>query len=112
MTFAAATCSCDECGIPNEILEAARKHKRKATHNYGTNKRIMMEQQRELVGRFRGYSVWKFVLGWGGDPIVELRNSWRIIFVQELSEEVSFILAVRYRLYNTVLCECFQSKMS
>ena len=89
MTFAAATCSCDECGIPDEVLEAARRHKRKATHNYGSNKRIVMGQKRELVGRFRGYSLWKFVLGCGGDPIVELRNSWRIVYVEEL-REVSF----------------------
>jgi hypothetical protein len=90
MTFATASagCSCDECGIPSEILEAIRK--RKAHHEAEAlqykRSNVNIEQRRELVARYGGYSIWKWVLPLGsGDPIVELRNSWRVVFVERLS---------------------------
>lgn len=96
MTFAAsADCECDECGIPEEILEAVRKRKAEQTHAYGSNKRIRIEQRRELVARFGGYSIWKWVLPVGsGDPIVELRNSQRIVLVDRLSDVSASCLCV------------------
>jgi hypothetical protein len=87
MTFASsAGCECDECGIPEEILEAVRKRKAEQTHAYGSNKRVHIEQKRELVARYGGYSIWKLTLPvGGGDPIVEMRNSYRILFVERLT---------------------------
>ena len=86
MTFAGPRCDCDECDLPPSIAAAVQK--RKATHNYGANKRVNIRQSRLLVARHGGYSVWKLELpaDCGGDPIVELRNSWRILFVEELAE--------------------------
>jgi len=86
MTFAKPSCDCDECDLPPDIAAAVKK--RKATHNYGANKRINIRQSRILVARHGGYSVWKLVLpaDCGDDPIVELRNSWRILFVERLAE--------------------------
>ena len=87
MTFATG-CSCDECGIPEEILEAVRKRQRLNEEESIKFLHANIQQKRELVARHGGYSIWRLVLpaDGEGDPIVEMRNSWRVVFVEMLSD--------------------------
>lgn len=102
MTFAAGAvggdfgCECDgcECGpstVPPAIKSAVDEHqrKRKAEQPVATvfegSKRLYIRQNRELIKREGGFSLWRLDLPVdGGDPIVEFRNSHRILFVKRL----------------------------
>ncbi len=57
---------------------------------FESSKNLNIQQQRELVKRESGVSVWKLVLprynGRGADPIVEYRNSHRILFAKKVPE--------------------------
>ena len=93
MTFAtAASCNCDECGIndviPPEILRAVRAHQAKRKSEglvapFDKRSKVNIVQRRELIDRFGGVSLWKWTLPAGnGDPIVEYRNTHRIVLAK------------------------------
>eukprot|EP00986_Skeletonema_menzelii_P020005 scaffold29843_cov143-Skeletonema_menzelii.AAC.1 len=99
MTFASGeiSCNCDECdfgpSVPPDIQRAVQEHlkKRKLEQPvFESSQQLNIQQQRELVKRESGVSVWKLVLprynGNGADPIVEYRNSHRILFVKKMPE--------------------------
>ena len=86
MTFAniGELCDCDECGpLSNfEISSAIAQHKRqKMLDNDNFAKTIV--QERSLIKRQDGLSIWKLVLPpRGAEPLTEYGNSHRIIFVE------------------------------
>ena len=101
MTFAAGDllgmgCECDECeceapgdAVPPTIRNAVDEHlkKRQLEHPsvFEGSKRLCIRQSREMVKREDGFSIWKLDLPLdGGDPIVEYRNSHRVVFVKQL----------------------------
>lgn len=105
MTFASeGGCPCcvdgDECDTPsaatnervppaisNAVNEHLRKRKLEEPSVFGGSKRLHIRQNRELVKREDGFSIWRLDLPLaGGDPIVEYRNSHRIVFVKQLSK--------------------------
>ena len=82
MTFAsgdiARNCDCDECGlIPVSIANAIRQHKRR--------KVVQRTQDRSLVTRADGLSVWKNTMPLQAEPLIEFGNSHRIVLVDKLS---------------------------
>ena len=97
MTFANGDgkfCDCDECGneeVPELIRDAvaAAVHKRKAEQPsvFDPSKSMCIRQTRTLVRRGHGISVWRYELPpeRNPEPIVEYRNSHRIIFVRTMS---------------------------
>ncbi|KAL7544195.1 hypothetical protein ACHAWF_007576 [Thalassiosira exigua] len=102
MTFASGGlgCECDECEcgpstVPPTIREAVNEHSRKRKLEEPTvfevSKRLQIRQNRELVKREGGFSLWRLELPVdGGDPIVEFRNSHRILFVKNLPKVSSY----------------------
>jgi hypothetical protein len=107
MTFAtAASCACDECDInindviPPEILRAVRAHQNKRKSDqliapFDKRSKVNIVQRRELIERFGGVSLWKLTMPAGnGDPIVEYRNSHRIVFVQRLPRVNSTVFSI------------------
>lgn len=85
---------CD-CGpsVPVDIQRAVQEHLKKRKFEqpvFESSQQLNIQQQRELVKRESGVSVWKLVLpryhGRGADPIVEYRNSHRILFVKKMPE--------------------------
>ena len=111
MTFAASGGSCpccddgDECGtssatpngdgqreaMANEMSKAVEhlgKRKSEELPVFEDPKRLCIRQQRELVKRECGFSIWRltFPLTEGEDPIVEQRSNHRIVFVKQLSK--------------------------
>eukprot|EP00970_Alexandrium_tamarense_P001486 scaffold154_cov185-Alexandrium_tamarense.AAC.14 len=115
MTFAAGgMCACDECdenglstsAVPTDIREAVAAHnlkKRKLEQQqqsmlFKGRKKVDINQTRELMKREGGISIWKLTLppGRGGcndDPIVEYRNSHRILFIKSLPKS-STVLSI------------------
>mmetsp|Transcript_23676 Transcript_23676/g.52903 ORF Transcript_23676/g.52903 Transcript_23676/m.52903 type:complete len:283 (+) Transcript_23676:214-1062(+) len=97
MTFAHGDgkfCDCDECendAVPDLIRDAAAAeiNKRKAEQPsvFDPNKSMCIRQTRTLVRRGHGISVWRYELPpeRNPEPIVEYRNSHRIIFVRTMS---------------------------
>ena len=96
MTFAnGRACDCDECGtadaVPGQIRQAAaaaiRKRKAEQPSVFDPSKSVCLRQTRTLVRRDHGISVWRYELPpeRNPEPIVEYRNSHRIIFVRTMS---------------------------
>ena len=96
MTFAHGDigCECDECGpsaVPETIRAAVEEHLRKRRREepsvFDGSKRLRVTQERSLVKREGGFALWRLELPIdGGDPIVEYRNSHRIVFVKRLDK--------------------------
>ena len=99
MTFANGDvgCECDECdcgvsdAVPPTIRSAVDEHVRKRKLEqpsvFEGSKRLQIRQNRDLVKREDGFSIWRLDLPVdGGDPIVEYRNSHRILFVKQLNK--------------------------
>lgn len=98
MTFAsgALDCNCDECEcgpstVPPTIRKAVEEHLRKRQLEqpsvFDGAKRLRVNQERTLVKREGGFSLWRLELPVdGGDPIVEYRNSHRVQFVKRLDK--------------------------
>ncbi len=92
-------CGCDECGpfsteVPPTIRDAVNEHLRKQKMEqhkqqllFDASKRFYIRQNRELVKREGGFSLWRLDLPLGGgDPIVEFRVNHRIIFIKQLNK--------------------------
>lgn len=84
MTFAdMANCDCDECGrvcrlqfrLGNVPIEIGQQEDVESTF-----------QQRSLVKREGGVSIWKIIMPPGANPITEFGNSHRFVFVWKLPE--------------------------
>jgi hypothetical protein len=90
MTFAHGVvrdCECDECGleqVPQSIKEAVRKHKRAKLMSVVE----ITHQERHLVDRDGGLSIWRLVLPVRSEPMVEYGNSHRIVLVKHMAEGV------------------------
>ena len=90
MTFAHGVvrdCDCDECGlepIPQSIKDAVRKHKRAKLMSVVE----ITHQERHLVKREGGLSIWRLILPVGSEPLVEYGNSHRIVLVKNMPENV------------------------
>jgi len=91
MTFASGStgrggCDCDECGgfslIPPSITEAIREHKRLKLMTLP----VRRTQDRTLVTREEGMSVYQLTMPLDADPLVEFGSSHRIIFVKTLKK--------------------------
>ena len=86
MTFAhgaARDCDCDECGLeplPPSIAEAVRKHKRAKLMSVVE----ITHQERHLIGREGGLSIWRLRLPINSEPMIEYGNSHRIVLVQHM----------------------------
>lgn len=89
MTFTSmfGSCDCDECGegtcqpatgptIPPQIKAAIQEHKRQ--------KIAIPSQERTLIFRNGGISIWELVLPPCSQPITELCSSHRFIFVTQI----------------------------
>jgi hypothetical protein len=84
-------CECGPSSVPPDIQRAVQEHlkKRKLEKSvFERSQRLNIQQQRELVKRESGFSIWKLVLPryHRSDPIVEHRNSHRILFVKQMPE--------------------------
>lgn len=84
MTFAdMATCDCDECErlcqVPVTLVRDI-PHDRMILHPMGAS----VTQERSLVKREGGISIWKTTMPHGAEPIREFGNSHRFIFVWSL----------------------------
>ncbi len=84
MTFASSNknCECDDCGdiceLPVSIAEAVETfHRNRLIHetNY---------QQRDLVVRESGVSIWKMTLPPGAEPLRELGGQHRLLLVSRI----------------------------
>ena len=83
MTFShgvARDCDCDECGLPPSIAEAVRKHKRAKLMSVVE----ITHQERHLIAREGGLSIWRLKLPLNSEPMIEYGNSHRIVLVQHL----------------------------
>jgi hypothetical protein len=88
MTFSSAAqgggagCDCDECGIavPGPILKAMREHKRQKLET-GPLKRT---QERILVCRQDGLTVWKWTMPLDAEPLIEFGSTHRLIWLEKL----------------------------
>lgn len=83
MTFASGVptgrnCDCDECGsmLPLSIATAIKTHK--------LTEPMRRTQDRTLVARRGGISVWKLTMPRNAEPLVEYGNSHRIVLVDRL----------------------------
>jgi hypothetical protein len=87
MTFAfpgASSCDCDECEggecfMPKEVGDAVEQHKRLKMFNDLCS---TITQERSLVTRYDGLSVWKLTMPPGAPPFTEYGNTHRFIFVE------------------------------
>jgi len=104
MTFASAGalggCECCDDGecepssasaVPPTIRSAVDEHLRKRKLEepsvFEGSKRLHIRQNRELVKREDGFSIWRLDLPHtGGDPIVEYRNNHRILLVRQMNK--------------------------
>ena len=90
MTFAHGVvrdCDCDECGlepIPQSIKDAVRKHKRAKLMSVVQ----ITHQERYMVKRDGGLSIWRLILPVGSEPLVEYGSSHRIVLVKSMSDNV------------------------
>lgn len=101
--FSPQECNCGP-SVPPDIRKAVREHlkkRRKLQQQsiFGQSQRLNIQQHRELVKReSSGFSVWKLVLprchDIVSDPIVEYRNSHRVIFIKQMPEVSKY--AARY----------------
>jgi hypothetical protein len=93
-------CGCDDCGplsdeVPPTIRDAVKEHLRKRKMEqynrqillFHGSKRLYIRQNRELVKREGGFSLWRLDMPLdGGDPIVEFRANHRIMFIKQLNK--------------------------
>ena len=93
MTFATLggssnNCDCDECGLtcvmPKDISEAVEEHKRQML--LYNNVSSIICQERSLIFRHEGLSIWKLVLPPGANPLTEYGNSHRFVLVDYMPE--------------------------
>ena len=90
MTFAHGVvrdCDCDECGlepVPQSIKDAIRKHKRAKVMSVVE----ITHQERHLVKREGGLSIWRLILPVSSEPLVEYGNSHRLVWVKSMSDNV------------------------
>jgi len=93
MTFALGAhqnrdCDCDECGldtgsmVPVSIANAIREHKRLKLMNVP----VRRTQERVLLTRENGISVWELIMPLDAEPLIEFGYSHRIIFVKTLKK--------------------------
>mmetsp|Transcript_10651 Transcript_10651/g.31507 ORF Transcript_10651/g.31507 Transcript_10651/m.31507 type:complete len:270 (-) Transcript_10651:318-1127(-) len=106
MTFATGVqrdCDCDECGlcggldtpagrpagmsaigagVPPDVAEYIREHKKSKLASGPVTRR----QERVLVARADGASVYRLTIPPGADPLVEFGNSHRIVVVDRLKK--------------------------
>jgi len=86
MTFAHGVmrdCDCDECGlepVPPDVREAIRKHKRAKLMSVVE----ITRQERSLVARDGGLSIWHLKYPVGAEPMVEYGDSHRIVLVDKI----------------------------
>ena len=90
MTFAHGVlrdCDCDECGlepVPPDIRDAIRKHKRAKLMSVVE----ITSQERHLVARDGGLSIWRLKYPVGAEPMVEYGDSHRIVLVDQMPNSV------------------------
>ena len=91
MSFAnMADCDCDECDficeLPPPIIDAIKGHK----------KRKLLEaipsQERALIMRDGGISIWQIIMPPGAKPLTEFGNSHRFIFLKTLPKVSGVVL--------------------
>eukprot|EP00980_Cylindrotheca_fusiformis_P007728 scaffold1638_cov120-Cylindrotheca_fusiformis.AAC.11 len=97
MTFASGECGdigcdCDECGaaLPAPIRTAIRKRKRQRLET-GPLRRT---QDRSLVNREDGISVWKTTMPLDANPLVEFGQSHRVIWIERLNSDFREIRSI------------------
>jgi len=85
MTFASPPikCDCDECGmdifIPPSVSEAVMEHKKRKLL-----KETAAFQERNLVIRDSGVSIWELRMPPGSEPLIEFGGSHRIVLVKSM----------------------------
>mmetsp|Transcript_21009 Transcript_21009/g.31096 ORF Transcript_21009/g.31096 Transcript_21009/m.31096 type:complete len:128 (-) Transcript_21009:425-808(-) len=99
MSFAKnmADCDCDECGFicevpPPPIQDAVNEHKKRKLLE------VSPSQERSLISRDGGISMWKFTMPPGSQPLTEYGNSHRFIFIKNLPK-VSDAFSI-YKAFN------------
>ncbi|CAJ1898976.1 unnamed protein product [Cylindrotheca closterium] len=96
MTFANGNndlgCDCDECGVPlpAPIMAAVRKRKWEMIER----RPMFSTQERSLISRQDGTSIWKTVVPVGSDPLVEFGQSHRILWVKQLDPKTCHIKSI------------------
>lgn len=96
MTFANGNndlgCDCDECGVPlpAPIMEAVHKRKRELLES----RPLFSTQERSLISRQDGISIWKTVVPVGADPLIEFGQSHRILWVKHLHSKTRHIKCI------------------
>jgi hypothetical protein len=88
MTFASSgaqlRCDCDDCGaIPEDILALVRKRRREIVESSP----LKRTQERKLLRRDNGISVWNLTMPLGAEPLVEFGSSHRLVWVKRLPED-------------------------
>mmetsp|Transcript_625 Transcript_625/g.1080 ORF Transcript_625/g.1080 Transcript_625/m.1080 type:complete len:293 (+) Transcript_625:40-918(+) len=97
MTFANGTndlgCDCDECGVPlpAPIMAAVRKRKRERLL---ARPLLFSTQERTLISRQEGISIWKTVVPVAADPLVEFGQSHRLLWVKQLDPKTCHIKSI------------------
>mmetsp|Transcript_44953 Transcript_44953/g.66145 ORF Transcript_44953/g.66145 Transcript_44953/m.66145 type:complete len:332 (+) Transcript_44953:86-1081(+) len=115
MTFASFNCECggcDECctsTVPPDIALAIREHKRARkmsefvpgmissgglfsnANNFSSWKQGFQNQERSLVSREMGVSLWSLTIPRGAPPLIEYGNSDRIVFVKEMAKDANLV---------------------
>ena len=91
MTFTkmGEACDCDECGInevPVAILQAVENHKRMKREKL---REANPKQERKLVVRDGGLSIWKITMPPGAEPLTEFGGSHRFVFIDQLEVRLS-----------------------
>jgi hypothetical protein len=88
MTFASSgakrQCDCDDCGaIPEDIMAAVRKRRRQMVESSP----LKRTQERKLLRRDRGVSVWNLTMPLDAEPLIEFGSSHRLVWVKRLPED-------------------------
>lgn len=88
MSFASSgaqrQCDCDECGaIPEAIMAAVRKRRRQMVESSP----LKRTQERKLLRRDDGISVWDLTMPLDAEPLVEFGSSHRLVWVKRLPED-------------------------
>jgi hypothetical protein len=88
MTFASSgaqrQCDCDDCEvIPEHIMAAVRKRRRERVES----RPLKRTQERKLLRRDNGISIWNLTMPLGAEPLVEFGSSHRLVWVQRLPED-------------------------
>jgi hypothetical protein len=87
MTFASSgaqrQCDCDDCEvIPEDIMAAVRKRRRQMVES----RPLKRTQERKLLRRDNGISVWNLTMPLDAEPLVEFGSSHRLVWVKRLPE--------------------------